>query len=111
MPLKIQTENFFTGFKANPHLENFTDILKGKEFRLEKIVSKGYKTPKTKWLSEPVDEFVMLLKGKAELLFETGQTVELKEGDYLVIPADTKHKVIKTSIKPLCYWLTIHFKK
>jgi len=111
MPLKIQIENFYTGFKTNPLLENYIDVLNGNKFRLEKIISKGYKTPKTKWLSESVDEFVLLLKGKAEILFETGQIVELKEGDYLIIPSNTKHKVVKTSIRPLCYWLTIHFKK
>ncbi len=70
MPLKIQIENFYSGFKTNPLLENYTDVLNGNKFRLEKIISKGYKTPKTKWLSESVDEFVLLLKGKAEILFE-----------------------------------------
>ena len=111
MSLKIQIKNFYSGFKTNPLLENYIDILNGNKFRLEKIISKGYKTPNAKWLSESVDEFVLLLKGKAEILFETGQIVELKEGDYLIIPSNTKHKVIKTSIRPLCYWLTIHFKK
>lgn len=111
MQSKIQIENYYSGFKANPLLENYIDILNGKKFRLEKIVSKGYKTPKTKWLIESKNEFVMLLKGKAEILFETGQKVVLNEGDYLVIPANTKHKVVKTSIRPVCYWLTIHFKK
>lgn len=111
MPSKIQIENFYTGFKTNPQLENYIEILNGKKFRLEKIVSKGYVTPKTKWLVESKKEFVMLLKGKAELQFETGQRVLLKEGDYLIIPENIKHKVVKTSKRPLCYWLTIHFNK
>lgn len=111
MPLKITVDNYYTGFVPDPLLENFSNLLVKSNFKLEKIVSKGYKTPKSKWLKEDIDEFVMLLKGKAELLFENGQTVVLMEGDYLTIPANTKHKVIKTSVRPLCYWLTIHFKK
>ena len=110
MPSKILVENYYSGFKKNPVLENYVNLLNGNNFRLEKIVSRGYQTPKLKWLAESKDEFVMLLKGKAKILFETGQQITLKEGDYLVIPSNTKHKVIKTSIRPLCYWLTIHFK-
>ena len=110
MPSKIEVKNYYSGFKPDPVLENFTKLLFGKRFFLEKIVSKGYATPKDKWFIQDTNEFVMLLKGKAELLFEDGQTIKLSEGDYLVIPEFTKHKVIHTSRKPLCYWLTIHYK-
>lgn len=111
MQSKIIVENYYTGYKKSSSLENYLDLLVGTGFRLEKIVSKGYKTRKDKWLIEDNDEFVLLLKGKAELLFENQQKIILKEGDYFIIPANTKHKVLKTSVKPLCFWLTIHFKK
>jgi cupin 2 domain-containing protein len=108
---KIIVENYYTGYEESPLLENYFDLLIGSKFRLEKIVSKGYKTPEGKWLNEDNDEFVLMLKGKAELLFENKQKIVLVEGDYFIIPANTNHKVLKTSVKPLCFWLTIHFKK
>ncbi len=111
MQSKIVVENYFTDYKESSSLENSIDLLIGNKFRLEKIVSKGYKTPKDKWLKEDNEEFVLMLKGKAELFFENQQKIVLKEGDYFIIPANTKHKVLKTSVKPLCVWLTIHFKK
>lgn len=110
MPLKIEVKNYYSGFIPDPELENFTKLIFGKRFLLEKITSKGYTTPDDKWIIEDTNEFVMLLKGKAELLFEEGQNIKLSEGDYLVIPKNAKHKVTFTSRKPLCYWLTIHYK-
>ena len=110
MPLKIIVNNYYTGFTPDPILENYTKLLFGKRFNLEKITSKGYATPNDKWLIEETNEFVMLMKGKAELLVKDGQKIKLTEGDYFIIPKNTKHKVIRTSRKPLCYWLTIHYK-
>jgi len=110
MPSKIIVNNYYSGFTPDPVLENYTTLLLGNRFHLEKITSKGYATPNDKWIVEKTNEFVMLLKGKAELLIENGQKIKLDEGDYFLIPKNTKHKVIQTSRKPLCYWLTIHYK-
>ncbi len=109
MPSGIKVNNYYGGFIQEKSPENYFDLLKGNKFKLEKIVSKGYSTPENKWLSGNKNEFVILLKGKAELLFESGIKLKLNEGDYFTIPANTKHKVTKTSKKPVCYWLTIHF--
>jgi len=107
---KISVNNFYTGFTQDHLLENYKILLSGKKFNLEKIISKGYVTPDDKWIIEDTNEFVMLLKGNADLLFENGQNIKLSEGDYFVIPKNTKHKVTRTSRRPLCYWLTIHYK-
>ncbi|MDD5653971.1 MAG: cupin domain-containing protein [Candidatus Omnitrophica bacterium] len=107
---KILVNNYYTGFAPDPLLENFKILLFGKKFNLEKIISKGYATPAAKWIIEETNEFVLLLKGKAELVFEDEQKIKLTEGDYFVIPKKTKHKVTRTSRRPLCYWLTIHYK-
>jgi cupin 2 domain-containing protein len=110
MQSKIIVNHYYSGFTQDSFLENYSKILLGNSFHLEKIISKGYATPENKWIIEKTNEFVMLLKGKAELLFENGQNIKLSEGDYLVIPKYTKHKVTRTSRKPICYWLTIHYK-
>ena len=94
---KILVNNYYTGFAPDPLLENFKILLFGKKFNLEKIISKGYATPAAKWIIEETNEFVLLLKGKAELVFEDEQKIKLTEGDYFVIPKKTKHKVTRTS--------------
>ncbi|MCX6157127.1 MAG: cupin domain-containing protein [Ignavibacteriae bacterium] len=112
MPLKIKTDNFFNSINLKSNKEKFTELIKGRSFTAEKIVSNGFKSPDNKWMSEVNDEWVMLLKGSAKLEFEfeVGDVINLKAGDYLLIPAKTKHRVIYTSKKPFCYWLAIHFK-
>lgn len=110
MPSKISVNNFYTGFTQGQLLENYEILLFGKKFNIDKIISKGYVTPDDEWIIEDTNEFVMLLKGKAELVLEDGQKIKLTEGDYFVIPKNIKHKVTRTSRRPLCYWLTIHYK-
>ena len=75
--------------------DEFVDILaEGKNFRLERIVSKGHTSPKGFWYDQVENEFVLLLKGEAEILFEDDtKPVTLSEGDYLNIPAQKKHRV------------------
>ncbi|MCU0372536.1 MAG: cupin domain-containing protein [Ignavibacteria bacterium] len=84
--------------------------MSGKSLLLEKIVSKGYRTPQKKWLTSGKDEWVILLKGKAGIMFENGVELELREGDYVSIPGNTKHKVTYTSKRPECIWLALHYK-
>ncbi len=110
MPSKIKTGNFFNSINLKSNKEQFTELIKGRSFTAEKIVSNGFKSPDNKWMSEDNDEWVMLLKGRAKLEFEEGVVINLKAGDYLLIPAHTKHRVIYTSKKPFCYWLAIYFK-
>ena len=51
----------------------------------------------------------MVLKGEAVLLFEEGTTKNLKPGDYLNIPAHTKHKVEWTEPDSETIWLAVHY--
>ena len=52
-------------------------------------------------------EWVMVLRGGA-LLELNGTAVRLSEGDALMIPAHTPHRVVETSEQPACIWLTVH---
>jgi len=49
-----------------------------------------------------------LLQGEAELAYADDSRIKLKAGDYLLIPAHTKHRVEYTSIEPPCIWLAVH---
>jgi cupin 2 domain-containing protein len=56
-----------------------------------------------------VIERVILLQGKATLLFEKDKNlISLAPGDYLLIPAHTRHRVEWTQPDFNTVWLAIH---
>jgi cupin 2 domain-containing protein len=81
-------------------------------FKLEKIISTGQTTPEGQWYDQEKDEWVMLIQGNAKLLFEreinSNSIVEMNKGDFLIIKAHDKHRVIYTSKDPQCIWLAFH---
>jgi len=91
--------------------DELVDILaEGKNFRLERIVSKGHTSPKGFWYDQVENEFVLLLKGEAEILFEDdAKPVRLSEGDYLNIPTHTKHRVEWTDPNTETVWLALFY--
>ena len=91
--------------------EFFENLLKGKEFKIERIVSKGHITEPGTWLDQDFDEWVILFQGAAKLkLFDLNEELSMLPGDYILIPARTKHRVTWTDDNQLTYWLAIHFK-
>lgn len=88
--------------------EEITEILlNNKNVRIEKTISNGQCSPEHFWYDQDEDEFVFLLQGKAEILFENQEKITLNKGNYLLIPAHKKHRVEKTSTNPPCIWLCI----
>ncbi len=85
-------------------------LLKGKSFKLERIISEGHSTPEGTWYDQEQDEWVILLQGSASLLLE-GDTepVVLKPGDYLNLPAHKRHRVLWTDKTEKTIWLAIHY--
>lgn len=90
--------------------EIFSKLYENSNCLIEKIISTGQVTKEGEWLKEDRDEFVILLQGESELIFESGEKFYLKKGDYLSIPSFTKHRVSYTSVDPKCIWLAIHTK-
>jgi len=76
--------------------------------RIERIVSTGQTTAAGEWYDQPEDEWVALLLGRATLVFDGGDPVELAPGDWLLIPAHVRHRVEATSTDPPCVWLAVH---
>lgn len=83
-------------------------LLAGNRFRIDRIVSTGQTTPAGKWYDQESDEWVVLLRGDAELVFDDGTRCRLAAGDYLFIPAHRRHRVEYTSVSPPCIWLAVH---
>lgn len=75
---------------------------------VERIVSAGQATAPGEWLEQERDEWVALLDGEAELLYDDGSRLRLGPGDWVVIPAGARHRVLWTSDDPPCLWLAVH---
>jgi cupin 2 domain-containing protein len=88
--------------------EVFQTLARNGKLRIERIVSRGQATPENIWLRESRDEWVIVLKGAAELRFQrSAGRVSLKEGDYIFIPANTPHRVEWTHQRRKTIWLAV----
>lgn len=71
--------------------------------RIEQIVSSA--RPELVEYDQAHDEWVVLLSGTAELEV-AGQRLCMREGDYVLLPAHTRHRVLATSRG--ARWLAVH---
>jgi len=77
---------------------------------IERIISRGQASPPGFWYDQGKNEFVIVLKGKAGLIFKDRNGIfELSPGDYLEIPAHTLHRVEWTSDEEDTVWLAVHY--
>ena len=88
--------------------EIFDELIGTDNVLIERIISTGQSTPEGKWLEQERDEWVILLKGTAELSFQSGEKFFLNEGDYIHIPSGCSHRVDSTGMDPYCLWLAFH---
>lgn len=104
----MEKENIYENILIDKSKEEFTDILKRDNIRIERIVSNGQSSKKDFWYCQDENEFVLLLEGNAILEFED-KTIELKKGDYLDIKAKIKHRVKYTSEEESTIWLAVFY--
>jgi len=105
-----EIKNIFSNIPASLPNEVFEDIISTENFRIEKIISRGHTTPKGKWYNQDKNEFVLVLKGNAELKFEkNNKLIKMKSGDYINIPAHVRHRVEKTDSGKETIWLTVFY--
>lgn len=103
--------NIFSAIPAQLPNELFEPILKKSGIEIERIVSKGHVTVAGEWYDQDWDEWVLLLQGQATLAFQVDtETVHLKAGDYLLIPAHCRHRVEWTHPSVETIWLAIHWR-
>jgi cupin 2 domain-containing protein len=91
--------------------ELIENIVQRDHIQIERIVSKGHTTASDQWYDQDRDEWVILLQGQAIILYEQDmQSVHLGAGDYLLIPAHTRHRVEWTQPNFNTIWLAAHFR-
>jgi len=105
-------ENIFKDIKIDKNNEQFFDLLKTENIRIEKIVSNGQTSPKDFWYDQDENEFVIVLKGEAVLeIQKNNEIVELKlnNGDFINIKAHEKHRVKYSSLEEPTVWLAVFY--
>ncbi|ROU04938.1 cupin domain-containing protein [Lysobacter enzymogenes] len=99
----MQIGNLFADAQAPAEGERFEALLTHKNLVVERIVSSARIQPTL--YAQAQDEWVALLRGEAELDV-AGETVVLRAGDYLFLPAGTPHTVRRVEQGSL--WLAVH---
>ena len=102
-------KNIFQEIPSDLTQEIFETLLQNKNIRIERIISYGQSSPTEGWYDQDEHEWVLLLEGEALLAFKDEREVHLKAGDYINIPAHTKHKVLWTKEKSKTIWLAVFY--
>jgi cupin 2 domain-containing protein len=85
--------------------ENFDTLLSHKNIEILRIISSD-ELEKKEYCQEE-DEWVIILEGSALLLIEDEEK-NVSKGEWLFIPAHTRHSVVKTENGTL--WLAVHIR-
>ena len=99
--------NLFVPPPGPPGEETITAFIWNPAFTLEQIVSRGAASPEGFWYDQNRDEWVLLLRGEADLRFESGESATPTAGDPLLIPAHRRHRVERASADAVL--LALHF--
>lgn len=100
--------NLLASLPTNLPEELTTVLQEGNNVRIERIISKGHKSPEGFWYDQPEHEWVMVLTGAARLQFEDW-VVEMQPVDSINIPAHARHRVDWTSLDEPTVWLAVSY--
>jgi cupin 2 domain-containing protein len=102
--------NLFAGLPADLDSEVIEILARGKNCRVERIVSNGQSSPEGFWYDQDECEWIVVLQGHAMLLVEgEAAPISLGPGDHLFIPAHRRNRVEWTSPSEPTIWLAIFF--
>ena len=101
-------ENLLADLPATLPEELAETLAENPHIRIERIVSHGHASPAGFWYDQDQHEWVCVLTGAARLRFED-QTIEMKPGDFVNIPAHKKHRVEWTTPDEVTVWLALHY--
>ncbi|MGJ0509374.1 MAG: cupin domain-containing protein [Methylocystis sp.] len=101
--------NLFANTPQRSAEEEITTLGQLPGVRIERIVSTGHSSRPGFWYDQEQVEWVVLLSGSASLLFEGEVTSRiLRPGDYIEIPAHSRHRVEWTDANEPTVWLAVH---
>jgi cupin 2 domain-containing protein len=101
--------NVFHDLGTCSQSEVFLRMFESQGVRIERIVSTGQVTPEGQWLDQAWTEWVLVLRGRAEILLENEASPRrLGTGDWLEIGQHVRHRVVYTDTAEPTVWLAIH---
>jgi len=101
--------NLYTSIPNDLTNEIFDRFVDNDRVRIERIISKGHRSPDSGWYDQERNEWIILLKGEAVIAFEDETSITMKQGDYVNIEAHQKHKVEWTDPDTETIWLAVHY--
>jgi len=106
----MKKQNVFSPIPSDIPDEIFETIAASGAVRIERIISRGHVTPQGSWYDDKRSEWVILLTGSADVLFE-GETdvVTLLPGDHILIPPHRRHRVTRTDDGEPTIWVAVYF--
>lgn len=102
----MEVRNIFSNIPEKIEKEIFECLAANNSVMIERIISKGQESP---WFDQNFNEWVIVLRGSAILSFDNQPIVQLNAGDFINIPAHTKHKVSWTNPDTETVWLAVHY--
>jgi cupin 2 domain-containing protein len=106
----MKTGSIFANLPEYMPEELFETITSSENVTIERIISKGHRSPEGFWYDQNKHEWAMVIEGEAKICFETkGQPVILKAGDHILIPAHCRHRVDWTDPDRMTIWIAVHF--
>jgi cupin 2 domain-containing protein len=100
--------NLFEDLPAHLPAEVVQTLVSARSFRIERIISCGHASPDDFWYDQPEHEFVVVLRGAAQLRFEEG-VLDLNLGSFINIPAHKRHRVEWTDPDQPTIWLAVYY--
>jgi cupin 2 domain-containing protein len=91
--------------------ELVTVLARGRDVRIERIVSRGHVSPPGFWYDQDEDEIVVLVSGCARIEVEGQGEIALAPLDWLDLPAHQRHRVSFTDTESDTVWLAIFFRR
>ncbi|MDR4516327.1 MAG: cupin domain-containing protein [Nitrosomonas sp.] len=102
-------KNIFSAVPVDLEKEVFEVLVSSAAVTIERIISKGHRSPTNGWYDQVKNEWVLVLKGSAELTFADQTTIRLGEGDFIHLPPHKKHRVSWTDPDKETFWLAVHY--
>lgn len=100
--------NLFEGVPESVPEELIQELVTGRHVRVERIVSTGHRSPEGDWYDQEEREWVVLLKGRAELRFDDEAELRVMlPGDFVDIAPHRRHRVESTSRDEPTVWLAV----
>lgn len=85
-------------------------LTEGRPAVVEVVPLNGHASPEGFWYDQDRHEWVLVLQGAARLRFEGDeQSIDMKPGDWLNIPAHQRHRVEWTTLDGPTVWLAVHY--